>query len=320
MAEELNQNLIYFNEQKKIMEDKQINYLLNYVRSGKLLQAEGSFMQVYNIVYNLVDRQLGEETLKYHNEKIEQAIIECYEKIKNLSGIDFIDSFILYTKRINFLIYNMSRSFAYISNNHLKSVEGENGGIKYKENDISEFSMYIYKKFFFDKLQVKLYQILNELLIRDERNGNNEHRDKILFIMEIINSMDIIKPKIAKKGENEFMWIETLHKEELSYVNQLFSIYPGSLKLMQKNFRSYISERLKALKNDKELFNDQKRFIEALINLKKEMDKFVAKCFKNNLVFIIAENEEFCDILKDISPEILKDYEGFCKEIGFIGN
>jgi len=89
---------------------------------------------------------------------------------------------------------------------------------------------------------------------------------------------------------------------------------------MQKNFRSYISERLKALKNDEELFNDQKRFIEALINLKKEMDKFVTKCFKNNLVFIIAENEEFCDILKDISPEVLKDYEGFCKEIGFIGN
>ena len=215
MAEELNQNLIYFNEQKKIMEDKQINYLLNYVRSGKLLQAEGSFMQVYNIVYTLVDRQLEEETLKYHNEKIEQAIIECYEKIKNLSGIDFIDSFILYTKRINFLIYNMSKLFIYITNNHLKTVE-ENLGRKYKENDISEFSMYIYKKCFFDKLQVKLYQILNELLIRDERNGNNEHRDKILFIMEIINSMDIIKPKIAKKGENEFMWIETLNKEELS--------------------------------------------------------------------------------------------------------
>ena len=40
MAEELNQNLIYFNEQKKIMEDKQINYLLNYVRSGTLLQVK----------------------------------------------------------------------------------------------------------------------------------------------------------------------------------------------------------------------------------------------------------------------------------------
>ena len=158
------------------MEDKQINSLLNYVRSGTLLQAEGSYMTVYNIVYNLVGRQLGEETLKYHNEKIEQAVIECYEKIKNLSGIDFIDSFILYTKRINFFIYNMSRLFIYITNNHLKSVE-ENLDRKYEENDISEFSMYIYKKCFFDKLQAKLYQILNELLIRDERNGNNKYRD-----------------------------------------------------------------------------------------------------------------------------------------------
>ena len=185
MAEEF-QNLIFFNEQKKKMEDKQINSLLNYVRSGTLLEAEGSYMQVYNIVYNLVDRQLGEETLIYHNEKIEKAVIECYEKIKNLSGIDFIDSFILYTKRINFFIYNMSRLFIYITNNHIRSAEDQNGNRKYEEDDISEFSMYIYKKCFFDKLQVKLYQILNELLIRDERNGNNEHRDKILFIMEII--------------------------------------------------------------------------------------------------------------------------------------
>ena len=59
--------------------------------------------------------------------------------------------------------------FIYISNNHIRFVEGQNGDRKYKEDDISEFSMYIYKKCFFDKLQIKLYQILNELLIRDER-------------------------------------------------------------------------------------------------------------------------------------------------------
>ena len=418
MAEELNQDLIYFKEQKKIMEDKQINYLLNYVRSGKLLQAEGSFMQVYNIVYNLVDRQLGEKTLRYHNEKIEQAIIECYEKIKNLSGIDFIDSFILYTKRINFFIYNMSRLFIYITNNHLKSVE-ENLGRKYKENDISEFSMYIYKKCFFDKLQIKLYQILNELLIRDERNGNNKYRDnrdKILLIMEIINSMDLIKPKIVK-DKNEFKWKETSgetsnnpltyqkkwfeyfkeetikyaknkgekdiktlsapeymlcelkyineeHERQKSYINAIFheeinkinfenlivnnmnvlkemdscinnmfknnkkeelsqlfklsTLYPESLEWIKRSFRNCISERLRALKNDKELFNDQKKFIEAVINLKKEMDEFITKCFENNLDFMIAEKEEFCELMKDIPPEILKDHEDFSKEIGFL--
>ena len=144
MAEELNQDLIYFKEQKKIMEDKQINYLLNYVRSGTLLQVKlKSYASVVNTVNVLVDRQLGEETLKYHNEKIEQAVIECYEKIKNLSGIDFIDSFILYTKRLNFFIYQISKLFIYISNNHIRFVEGQNGDRKYKEDDISEFSMYI---------------------------------------------------------------------------------------------------------------------------------------------------------------------------------
>ena len=418
MAEEF-QNLIYFDEQKKIMEDKQINSLLNYVRSGKLLQAEGSYMTVYNIVYNLVDRRLGEETLKYHNEKIEQAVIECYKKIKNLSGIDFIDSFILYTKRINFFIHNMSRLFIYITNDHIRLAEDQNGNRKYKENDISEFSMYIYKKCFFDKLQIKLYQILNELLIRDERNGNNKYRDnrdKILLIMKIINSMDLIKPKIVK-DKNEFKWKETsgetsnnpltyqkkwfeyfkeetikyaknkgekdiktlsapeymlcelkyinaenereksyinaiFHeeinkinfenlivnnmnvlkemdscinnmfknnkKEELSQLFKLSTLYPESLEWIKRSFRNCISERLRALKNDKELFNDQKKFIEAVINLKKEMDEFVTKCFENNLDFLIAEKEEFRDLMKDIPPEILKDHEDFSKEIGFL--
>ena len=74
---------------------------------------------------------------------------------------------------------------------------------------------------------------------------------------------------------------------------------------------------LRALKNDKELFNDQKKFIEAVINLKKEMDEFVTKCFENNLDFMIAEKEEFCDLMKDINPEILKDPD-FSKLIGFL--
>ena len=280
--------------------------------------------------------------------------------------------------------------------------------------------MYIYKKCFFDKLQIKLYQILNELLIRDERNGNNKYRDnrdKILLIMEIINSMDLIKPKIVMKGRNKFKWEETsgetsnnpltyqkkwfeyfkeetikyaknkgekdiktlsapeymlcelkyinaenereksyinaiFHeeinkinfenlivnnmnvlkemdscinnmfknnkKEELSQLFKLSSLYPESLEWIKRSFRNCISERLRALKNDKELFNDQKKFIEAVINLKKEMDEFVTKCFENNLDFLIAEKEEFCDLMKDIPLEILKDYEDFSKEIGFL--
>ena len=310
MAEEF-QNLIYFDEQKKIMEDKQINYLLNYVRSGQLLQAEGSFMQVYNIVYNLVDRQLGEKTLRYHNEKIEQAIIECYEKIKNLSGIDFIDSFILYTKRINFFIHNMSRLFIYITNDHIRLAEDQNGNRKYKENDISEFSMYIYKKCFFDKLQIKLYQILNELLIRDEKNGNSKYRgnrDKILLIMEIINSMDLIKPKIVK-DKNEFKWKETsgeTSNNPLTYQKKWFEYFKeetikyaknkGEKDIKTLSAPEYMLCELKYInaENEREksyinaIFHEEinKINFENLIvnnmNVLKEMDSCINNMFKNN--------------------------------------
>ena len=39
--------------------------------------------------------------------------------------------------------------------------------------------MDIYQKFFFNKLQEKLYNILNEFLIKEERNGKKEYKTKI---------------------------------------------------------------------------------------------------------------------------------------------
>ena len=210
MAEGIYQTLLEFNEQKKIMENKAINRLFNYVRYGITPKINSStYSEIYSTIYDFVDRQLGKEILKYHNEKIKQIVIECYENIKNLSGIEFIDSFILYNNRIAFIIYTMSRLFTYTSTNYLKSVEDrKNNGI-YSEDDISEFSMNIYKKYFFDKLQIKLFIILNEILIREERDDNMEYRPKIKSIMNIINYMDIIKPKIMRSKENLFIWKET---------------------------------------------------------------------------------------------------------------
>ena len=48
------------------------------------------------------------------------------------------------------------------------------------------------------------------------------------------------------------------------------------------------------------------------------MDEFVVECFENNKDFQNAENEEFRSLMKDISPENLKDYDDFCIEIGLM--
>ena len=95
---------------------KLINGLLKYVREDEMpISNPTSFMDCYNIIYNYTDKNIGEYLLNFHNEIIQNASTECYEKIKNLPGADFIDYFISCTDKLNTLIFNMSRIFQYIS-------------------------------------------------------------------------------------------------------------------------------------------------------------------------------------------------------------
>ena len=379
-----------FEASKKEMENIMINGLLQYVKDGTIPKGNNqTHMTCYNTIYNFTDSGYGEELLNFHNDKIREATNGCYERIKDLSGFDFIDSFIDCTNKLNSLFFSMSRIFMYTSNNHLKGTDDKNNVRKYQEDDVSEFSMKIFKEKFFDKLENKIYDSLNEILIREERNGNNEYRFKINSIMKTLQSMDFSKPKISKISETSKNWeekgeVKTLNYqdrwfnklkeetrkyirnkaekdiknnsapeyvkcelkylneederldsyvyggyhpaikdinyeyliknnaqtlvemdtginnmfknkkfEELSEVYRLFSFYPDSLKLIQTSFRAYIKERYLSLKNDIELSKDQKKFETSLIELKKEMNDIVAKCFGNNNDFKKQAEKEF---------------------------
>ena len=300
---------------------------------------------------------------------IEEAANGCYERIKNLSGFDFIDSFIDCNNKLNSLIFSMSRIFMYTSNNHL------------------------------NKLKNKIFSSLNEILIRDERNGNNEFRIKLISIMKTLQCMDYSKPRIFKISETSKNWKEeekdtakikldyqnewfkyfesetikyirnkaerdiknnsapeyvkcelkyldeederldsyvyggyharikeinyeyliknnaqqivdmdtginnmfkTKKKDELNEVYQLFSFYPECLKLIQSSFRAYIRERLLALYNDKEFSKDPKKFVPALIDLKKEMDEIVVLCFANDNDFQVNEQRSLSETVSKL--------------------
>ena len=379
---------------KKEMENIMINGLLQYVKDGTIPKGNNKIhMTCYNTIYNFTDAGYGEELLNFHNDKIREATNGCYERIKDLSGFDFIDSFIDCTNKLNSLIFSMSRIFLNTSNFYLKGTDDKNNVRKYKEDDVSEFSMYIFKENFFNKLQDKIYDSLNEILIREERNGNNEYRFKINTIMKTLQSMDFSKPKISKitetsknweeKGEVKNLeyqnkWFNKLKEEtrkyiknkaekdiknnsapeyvkcELKYLNeederldsyvyggyhndikninyeyliknnaqtlvemdtginnmfknkkfeelnevyQLFSFYPECLQLIQTSFRAYIKERYLALKNDKGLSNEPKKFETCLLELKKEMDDMVVKCFGNNNEFKEQAEKEFSQLM-----------------------
>ena len=65
MAEGIYQTLLEFNEQKKIIENKAINRLFNYVRYGITPKINSStYSVIYSTIYDFVDRQLGKEILK----------------------------------------------------------------------------------------------------------------------------------------------------------------------------------------------------------------------------------------------------------------
>ena len=409
-----------FEKSKKEMENIMINSLLLYVKDGTIPKVKNStHMTCYNTIYNFTDSGYGDELLNFHNSKIEEAANGCYERIKNLSGFDFIDSFIDCNNKLNSLIFSMSRIFMYTSNNHLKGTDDKNNNRKYQQDDVSEFSMEIYKKNFFDKLKNKIFSSLNEILIRDERNGNNEFRIKLISIMKTLQCMDYNKPRIFKISETSKNWKEeekdtnkinlayqnewfnyfesetikyirnkaerdiknnsapeyvkcelkyldeederldsyvyggyharikeinyeyliknnaqqivdmdtginnmfkTKKKDELNEVYQLFSFYPECLKLIQSSFRAYIKERLLALYNDKEFSKDPKKFVPALIDLKKEMDEIVVLCFANDNDFQDQENKEFSVLMsKDHYPKQLANYADFCMRNGFKG-
>ena len=107
---------------KDQIDTKYIYKLLNYVRTGKKNLDNSSYLFCYNIISHFANTDdYAQDLLYFHNKRIELIIIECYEKIKNLSGLDFIDSFILYTERLNYFINIMSKSFSYITFYYIKS-------------------------------------------------------------------------------------------------------------------------------------------------------------------------------------------------------
>ena len=188
---------IYKEQLKNIM----IDGLLYYVIDGIHPQFDRrAFLDCYNIVQKFANRDDTSELLfKYHNEVIEQAATECYEKTKGLSGFEFIDAFITYTERLNFLILNMEKIFEFLSVFYLTYAKDK--------KSLSEFSMDIYKKSFFDKLQTQVFTLLKELINNGPNNENIEL--KIKSIMTIINYLDFVKPKIVKNSKNLGEWVET---------------------------------------------------------------------------------------------------------------
>ena len=198
---------IDFKKGIKIIEEEIINKILEYLKNGVFSNnTSGNFNNAYSIVYSLSDKGDNEckKLFLYHNQTIYKYILECKKKLISESNINLIDNFLVYIKKINFLIYWMNRIFTYLDRFYTKSM--------IVKKSLSQAAMDIYKSNFFDEIKKDIFIELDKL-INEDRKGNKESRRKIKNIMLILKDFDMEYPKIVKEN-NKFIWINEENKYE----------------------------------------------------------------------------------------------------------
>ena len=192
-------NIKDFKSAKKDIEKEMVNKILDYLKNGIFPSNNiGSQMNAYTIVQVLSDQgdNQSKELLNYYNQIIENYIIDCKKDLSRENNANLIDGFLHHTDHIYTLIYWMYKVFMYLDRFYTKA----KGKIT-----LSKFAMMKYSSLFFEEFKIDVFQEVNKL-IKEERNGNLESRNKIKSVMKILNDSDLASPKIIKEN-NRIIWI-----------------------------------------------------------------------------------------------------------------
>ena len=188
-----------FKTGRKEIEKEMIKNILEYLKNGVFPNNNPhSYMNAYTIVQALSDMgdDKNRELLNYHNQTIENYIIDCKKELSTENNANLIDGFLLHTEHITFLIYWMNRIFCYLDRFYTKQKS---------KTSLAKHAMNLYNNIFFDEFKSDIFIEVNKL-IKEERNGNLESRNKIKSVMKILNDSDLASPKIIKEN-NRIIWI-----------------------------------------------------------------------------------------------------------------
>ena len=167
--------------------------------------------------------------------------------------------------------------------------------------------------------------VLEELKFLDEEDERQKELLNPIFL-ERLNA--VIYREIIGKYMVELVDMDTGVKnmlennkyEELTNLYSLFKFYEPSLHEISRIFRAYIENRGNALRSNKEIFKDPKKMVPQLIDLQKEINTLVLKCFKNNGILQKAKNKAFNEFMKsDYYSKQLAYYLDYCMRAGFKG-
>ena len=271
---------------KKELEKEMIRGIIEYLKNGtEPNNSPNSYMNAYTIVQNMAD--MGDEEcgqlFEYHNKIIQSFVELCYKNVSQETNVQLIDSLIKNTDNINTLIYWMNRIFTYLDRFYTKA--------KNKQS-LSINAMKIYKEKLFVPLENQIYKEVNKL-IKDDRNGNIDSRPKIKTVLNIIDNLDLISPKIVKEnskitwmaeagteGKNLKEFGDKWYNETFSKETTKFAKDKANADIHSMSAPEYIVSQLKYLDEE----NVRKRdYINA--NYHNDIDKINSK-------YLIGENAE----------------------------
>ena len=195
-----------FKTGRKEIEKEMIKNILEYLKNGVFPNNNPhSYMNAYTIVQALSDMgdDKNRELLNYHNQTIENYIIDCKKELSTENNANLIDGFLLHTEHITFLIYWMNRIFCYLDRFYTKQKS---------KTSLAKHAMNLYNSIFFDEFKTDIFIEVNKL-IKEERNGNLESRSRIKAVMKIFKDLDLEFPKIIKEN-NRIIWISEKEEEE----------------------------------------------------------------------------------------------------------
>ena len=179
----------------KFIETEYVNIIHEILKTGKnpFFNDAKLYQNAYTrvqLVADYGDRQCG-EMVEYYIQLIENYIIDCKNKLieENKSNqSNLIERFLLYTTKINFLIYWMVRVFCYLDRFYTKAE---------CKKSLSQFAMELYESNFYDEFKDNIQNEINNMK-REEKNGNEESNIILKNIIEILEDLKLQKPKITK--------------------------------------------------------------------------------------------------------------------------
>ena len=328
-----------FSELKIILDKNFMTSLLDFAYGNKdeLNTKDINYMSCYSAISSYCDKGIdnNREMFAYHNKIINDYLKYCYKILINKKDEEFIDEFTNLTDKINLIIYCLKRIFTYLDRFFTKS---------YIHHTLCYTSIRQYERELFLPFKDKLYEKLNKL-IRDDRNGHIESRDKIKKILDIINYLDFSNVQFDKgkiiillEGNNIDKAIRKKEWFENYFMKETIKYLEEKAKNDMKNLsiNDYIDTQLKYLKkeNERKQLYIYPQFHEQLDNLnylylignnsKELLNKFIGNSFniddlnktevKNLYQFLKLYPESLCDISPVFKRFIKEKFEAIFKK------